>query len=375
MKKIILSALLVGATALGAMAQTNINLKLKSGETVSYAVSEVDEITFGEATTVTVPKVVSIAIPSTFSAGWVQKVMIGNKQVAEVCCEYIKSVNQQMIVAYPCGEDGRADLTKGLSTNGATVVWDLTANTATVGTQGDTYASTLYLIDGAIATSTTEEATAAKVEADLIVDKRGLETNTYKVVKIGTQYWMAENLRATCFTDGTSIPAISAEDKTAWSANTTGAYMATSASEADWVKLAGHLYNAFVFEGEKSVAPEGWAVPTADDFTKLKTAGNTKSVNFKSSTDMTWATGATGTNITGFNGIATGYYSTATGLASAATEAYYWASTNYYDALSKANVWDYMRFTSSNTAGVSLSSVLKNGHLPQFGHSIRCIRK
>lgn len=373
MKKIIFSALAICAAAFGTSAQTNLNIKLTSGETVSYPMADIDEITFSAQPTVTVPKAVSIAIPASFSSGSVQKVMVGDKQVAEICKEYVKATTKQMTVVYPCGDDGRAILTKGVTTTGASVVWDLAANTATVGTEGEELA-TLYLVDGEIVASTTEEATAGTVQPDIIVDKRGLETNTYKIVKIGTQYWMAENLRATRFADGSAIPAINAADGTTWNANTTGCYIATSASDADWVKMAGHLYNAFVMTNEKGIAPAGWAVPTADDFVKLKAAGSNKGTNFKSSTEMSWGTGFTGTNITGFNGIATGYYSSATGVNNVATEAYFWSSTSYYDTLSKSTVFDYMRLASSTTAQVSLSSVLKNGHSPQFGHSLRCIR-
>lgn len=374
MKRILLSICLVGAAAFGVSAQNSVNIKLKSGQTVTYAVSDIDEINFTDSDEKPMPKVVSIAVPEEFATGWVQKVMVNGKQVAEICKEYIKSVNKQMVVLYPCGEDGRAILTKGVSTTGATVVWDLAANTATVGTEGEAK-SNFFLEDGAIVSSASEEGTAATIEADIIVDARGLERQTYKIVKIGTQYWMAENLRATYYLDGTPIPAINGEDTADWNANTDGCRLATTASDADWIKIAGHLYNAYVMGNEKGIAPEGWAVPTSDDMTKLKAAGNTKSIYFKSSTELMWATGGGGTNITGFNGVATGYYTTATGLSAVASDAYYWSQTNYYDSLSKATVWDFMRFTTSQTAGVSLSSVLKNGHLPNFGHSLRCIRK
>ena len=62
--------------------------------------------------------------------------------------------------------------------------------------------------------------------------------NTYKTVYIGTQQWMAENLKVTKYNDGTSIPNIS--DNTQWSNLTTGAwsyYNNDAANNAKYGKL------------------------------------------------------------------------------------------------------------------------------------------
>jgi len=50
----------------------------------------------------------------------------------------------------------------------------------------------------------------------------GNDGKTYRVVKIGTQAWLAENLCETKYADGTSIPNIT--DNALWAADTTGAY-------------------------------------------------------------------------------------------------------------------------------------------------------
>ncbi len=51
-------------------------------------------------------------------------------------------------------------------------------------------------------------------EFDTIVDTRDAEQ--YRIVRIGSQWWMAENLRATKYSDNLAIPLV--EEETAWDA-------------------------------------------------------------------------------------------------------------------------------------------------------------
>ena len=376
MKKFLLpSILLCAATAYAQTSSYSLNIHLKNGESVKYEVTDIDRMTFEAPEEEETPDPVETAnvkvtIPTSFATGWVQKVMYDGKQVAEIDQEYVKAVDNIMIVVYPCGADGRADLTKGVSSTGASVVWDLDANTATVGEAGDDM-TTFYIVDGEVLTSYDGELPEATVEADVISDRRGLfERNTYTIVKIGTQYWMAENLRTTYYLDGTSIQGVESKDTSTWSANTTGAYV--KIDDTEWLKMAGYLYNGYCVTSEKEIAPEGWEVPTRDQVLKLRSAGNILATNFKDSEPGSWSNGTEGENVTGFSAIATGYYSSATGMTGELSEAYFWTSTVYSDWLFKTEGLETLRINGTSK-NIAVSS--EAGHSYPFGHSIRCVRK
>jgi uncharacterized protein (TIGR02145 family) len=96
------------------------------------------------------------------------------------------------------------------------------------------------------------------------------ENNTYKTVYIGTQQWIAENLKVSKYNDGTTIPNIT--DNTQWQNNTTGAWSYYNNDAANNAKY-GKLYNWYAVSkttnGNKNVCPTGWHVPSDNEWTVL----------------------------------------------------------------------------------------------------------
>ena len=86
--------------------------------------------------------------------------------------------------------------------------------------------------------------------------------NVYMTIKIGTDEWMAENLRTTKYSDGSDIPNVT--DNATWSGLTTGAYSDYDNLAAN-AKVYGHLYNWHAVN-TNLLCPDGWHVPTDSEW-------------------------------------------------------------------------------------------------------------
>ena len=94
------------------------------------------------------------------------------------------------------------------------------------------------------------------------------EGNQYDVVTIGTQTWMAENLKTRFYNGGTPIDYPGTDDAS-WQSNTTGAYAWWGNSEAN-NDIYGALYNWHAVNSG-NLCPAGWHVPTLYDWLDLMT--------------------------------------------------------------------------------------------------------
>lgn len=155
-----------------------------------------------------------------------------------------------------------------------------------------------------------------------------IDGNTYPVVQIGNQTWMAENLKVTRLKDGTPLAFYDfTPNDDDWFFNGASTPMYTWAFTGDLNMLYpeelpqdfyGALYSSAAIESGK-LAPEGWRVATQADYQALEqflnasTGGNVASVLRSSSG---WI-GTNGTNTTGMNVLPNGYC-TATGSATGA---------------------------------------------------------
>ena len=97
-----------------------------------------------------------------------------------------------------------------------------------------------------------------------------IDGNVYGTVTIGSQEWMAENLRVTRYRDGTPIGKVT--DNGTWAALTTGAYCIYNNNASNEVATYGALYNWYAATDSRNIAPVGWHVPTDADWKELEMA-------------------------------------------------------------------------------------------------------
>ncbi|MFA5849029.1 MAG: FISUMP domain-containing protein [Bacteroidales bacterium] len=108
----------------------------------------------------------------------------------------------------------------------------------------------------------------SKYAVDQDISLSDIEGNVYKTLKIGTQTWMAENLKTTKYNDGSDIPNIT--DNAAWSILTTPSYCWYNNDEATYKSTYGAIYNWYAVN-TGILCPTGWHVPTYTEWTTLTT--------------------------------------------------------------------------------------------------------
>jgi uncharacterized protein (TIGR02145 family) len=148
----------------------------------------------------------------------------------------------------------------------------------------------------------------------------------YKTVLIGSQTWMAEDLKSGTFQNGEQIPNVS--EQPLWKNLTSGAvcYYETYDEKSPF----GKLYNWYAVTDSRNICPVGWHVPDNEDWKKLfLEVGPAGATKLKESSINYWAEWTyNNTNETGFtakpNGCRTEYSISNTSGYSAG----WWSSTS-----------------------------------------------
>jgi uncharacterized protein (TIGR02145 family) len=195
------------------------------------------------------------------------------------------------------------------------------------------------------------------------------------------QVWMVKNLDVTTYRDGTEIPEV--KDPVEWAKLTTGAWCYYNNNPANG-KIYGKLYNWYAVNDPRGLAPEGFHIPSADewnaltDFLSISSVdysigdrlekGGTPGLKMKEIGNSHWAWGnEDATNSSGFTGLPGGIRFDEGNFNLIRIEGQWWSSTEkelsfYYNAAFK---W------SLNCDSWGVDNYYYN---KRYGLSVRCIK-
>lgn len=216
-----------------------------------------------------------------------------------------------------------------------------------------------------------------------------VDGNSYNTVTIGTQVWMAEDLKTTRYSDDMSIPNVT--DAAIWPGLTTPAYCWYD-NNIIYKNTYGALYNWFTISTMK-LCPTGWHVPTDLEFNTLELylgmppaqvdswgwRGTDQGGQMKNNTG--WAVGENGTNTSGFSALPGGYIYGGNGAFYALDIlTYWWSSTVDASDPLQDRAW-YRRLDGSNLdasdnyiPGSNNSTIYKASTLKHGGKFVRCVK-
>jgi uncharacterized protein (TIGR02145 family) len=192
-----------------------------------------------------------------------------------------------------------------------------------------------------------------------------IDGNVYKTVIIGSQTWMAENLRTKRYCNGDTI--LHAMNERQWSSlgSKNGAY-SDFQNEPFTGSILGNLYNWYAVNSNLGLAPKGWHVASKNDWQILidylggeEIAGG----KLKDTQTKYWKYGNIGaTNETGFSAVQCGFIISRFEVSKYTTT--WWTSTeDYTNGPWFVTIW-------SENEGIGIL----NGAQRYVGFPVRCIK-
>lgn len=193
---------------------------------------------------------------------------------------------------------------------------------------------------------------------------RDFDGNEYKTVTIGTQVWMAENLRTTHYSTGEPISEI--KDDSLWANAAEGAWCMNN-HDPKLAATYGYLYNWYVVSNSKKLCPAGWHVPSANDWKKLEIfLGGTGSAGgkLKAAGTSRWLDpNSDADNSSNFNGLPGGSRNSDGSFNPVGETGHWWTSNEF----APTTAWHRQLY--SNAGFIDNVYALKNE-----GFSIRCLK-
>ncbi len=207
--------------------------------------------------------------------------------------------------------------------------------------------------------------TSSTINVTLTSTVTDIDGNVYHTIQVGNQLWIMENLKVTHYRNGDSIPEVT--DNSTWAGLSTGAWCNNN-NDAGNGAIYGHLYNWYTVNDSRIIAPEGWHVPTDDDWQILVDYLGGSSVaggKMKETGTTHWNSPNTGaTNESGFTALPGGWRYGSNGYFTyIGSSARFWSSSEFNSSSAWRRILDY-----------DYSGVERHYSDKKFGSSIRCVR-
>ena len=205
-----------------------------------------------------------------------------------------------------------------------------------------------------------------------------IDGNDYQTVKIGGQWWMAENLKVTRYRNGDAI--LKVTNSSTWNGLDnlgSGAYCSYNNDDSN-VSSLGLLYNWYAVDDSRTIAPVGWHVPTDAELMELEIylgmgqsdanrtgfwRGADEGLKLKETGTTHWNSPNNATNESGFSALSSGFRSYSGTFYDMGTTAFYWSST----PSSSSRAW-YRLLNNS------LPGVFRYQRKKRNGYSVRCVK-
>jgi uncharacterized protein (TIGR02145 family) len=221
--------------------------------------------------------------------------------------------------------------------------------------------------------------------------------NVYNTVTIGTQVWMAENLKTTHYTNGTAISLVNTISSWDSLTSTSKAYCwyndditnkATYGALYTWAAaMNGALSTTSNPSGIQGVCPTGWHLPSDDEWTQMEnyladngynydgtTGGGLDKIAKSLASASGWisslTTGAVGNddytayrNKSGFSALPGGYRGSIGNFGNVASYGYWWSSSEN----NASGAWGRNMF-------YDRISVSRGNYTKKLGFSVRCVK-
>lgn len=195
---------------------------------------------------------------------------------------------------------------------------------------------------------------------------KDIDGNGYNTVTIGTQVWMTTNLKVTHYNNGDNLINVTSDDE--WSTLTESAYCCYKNNLSNSL-VYGKLYNFYAAADSRNVCPDGWHVPSIEDWiTLFRFLGNefTADVKMREAGTAHWIQDTGADNSSGFTFLPAGNRESDGRFFNQTYMGSIWSSTAFNEYNSVAGWLIVMEWNRSKVRGIPYGL--------SYGASIRCLK-